>query len=334
MRIISKAAETIATINLQPVDPDWNDNVRPCMKSMFPLLKIIFGHLLSVPDQAADTCIAMLKELGQEELDKMMDAMFEEYMGVREVLCHNDFHQFNLLVENKPSIQELEKFGPKGSLYICDWEMTIAGPKGKDVGIFHAWPLACALCHAVQGHKSEAYHLVDCVIQFWDDYVKVLVEKGGKDEAYFANTFRQALGSCSSFMLGVFYMLGLMTENLPLEGVPADEAGKAKSAIGLIGLKFARIQYMGDMADLNLEELRAWFKEAITAQIESLLMIPAGRRSAPRRGSVLRKTGRRISDAFAMDEAVRRVSSMSVASADRRASIYDAIETIKNLDLE
>jgi hypothetical protein len=337
MRIISKTAETIAMINLQPVDPEWNDTVRPSMQSMlFPLFKLIFGHLLAVPDQAADTCIVMLKELGQEKLDTMVDMMFEEYIGVREVLCHNDCHQFNFLVEKKPNIQELETFGPKGSIYICDWEMTIAGPKGKDVGIFHAWPLACALCHAVQGHKSEAYHLVDCVIQFWDDYAKVLVEKGGKDEAYLTDTFRQALGGCAGYMLGVFYMLGLLTEHLPLEGVPVDEAGKAKAAIGVIGIKFSKIAYLGDKADLNLVQLRARFNEEITAEIESLLEITAGRRGAPRRGSVLRLTGRCVSDASAMDEAVRRVSAAYVSSSEgsRRASIYDAIEIINTLDLE
>jgi thiamine kinase-like enzyme len=43
---------------------------------------------------------------------------------VSETVFHSDSHVFNILVEAKPSIEELEDFGPYGTVVLCDWEMA------------------------------------------------------------------------------------------------------------------------------------------------------------------------------------------------------------------
>jgi hypothetical protein len=42
----------------------------------------------------------------------------------RDCIIHSDSHVFNILVEAKPSIEELEDFGPYGTVVLCDWEMA------------------------------------------------------------------------------------------------------------------------------------------------------------------------------------------------------------------
>jgi thiamine kinase-like enzyme len=54
-----------------------------------------------------------------------MDAHFAKYHD-RDCLIHSDSHVFNILVEAKPSIEELEDFGPDGTVVLCDWEMAMA----------------------------------------------------------------------------------------------------------------------------------------------------------------------------------------------------------------
>jgi thiamine kinase-like enzyme len=54
-----------------------------------------------------------------------MDAQIARYHE-RDCLIHGDSHVFNILVEAKPSIEELEDFGPNGTMVLCDWEMAMA----------------------------------------------------------------------------------------------------------------------------------------------------------------------------------------------------------------
>ena len=131
-RVLPKLATAIATLNCVDVmDPNFNDNVRPCLVSLFPQLKTIFQESIesyniddnhngteTTSNNTHDESIlyAIENDITSNEFNLMMDAMENEYVNERNVLIHNDTHVFNLLVEKKPSISTLERFGPTGNI--------------------------------------------------------------------------------------------------------------------------------------------------------------------------------------------------------------------------
>lgn len=326
MRVIDKLAEALAILNLTPVEPEWNENCRTCMRSLHPLFKQIFGQFVGLDDDQADAGAMYCKELGLEALEKMIDNLDEEYMETRQVLCHNDTKQFNILVEKKPSANE---FGPEGNFSICDWEMSIMGRSGKDIGIFQAWAAVCALCHAVQGHRQEANHLLDVMVKFWDAHEAALREKGDKDDDYLLDAYKGALGSAFLYLHLGYYMLGINADDLPLEGVPEEAAGKAKGAMGVVGLKLGEVVYLDRLSDGDLAQLKAFFEDTIQSEIDALLadaavVVPSKRRPSHR------EAGRRASDTLLMEQAAKRASMV----LDGRASVFSLSIPDEVLDLD
>lgn len=309
-RVIPKLAKALAALNLAPFDdefdPMFNDNVRPCMRSMFDLTKQIFGQVVEGED-TVDSCVAYMKEMGQKKYSKIIDGLDELYM-TRECINHSDTQCFNLLVEKKPSIDKLQAFGDNGDLVICDWEMSMAGPHGRDAGIVQCWPVACALTHAAYGRKAVAYDILEWCVEFWDEYAKVFVEQGEKDEAFMTKTFRSSMGWNAKYLYIAMYQLGLISENLPTDDLSEEMKTCAKGSLGLTGIKFLEYAFGNKEPDLSLEELRARFRGIIECEIGVLLESASKYKSRPRRASVLRAMGRRVSDAMVFDEVTRRFS--------------------------
>ncbi|KAL3903786.1 MAG: hypothetical protein SGARI_005228, partial [Bacillariaceae sp.] len=194
-RVIKGLAVALAKLNLTPVvEAEWNQDCRSCFRSLHPVFKQIYGGFMALPDEQSDAAVKRCKELGLEALDQMIDNMDTEYMECRQVLNHNDTKQFNVLVEPPVKGDNGESsFGENGSFAICDWEMSVKGKSGKDVGVFWAWNLACAVCHAAQGNEKEARHLLQTALDFWNEYAAVL-KQAGKDDAYVIDTLRGAFG--------------------------------------------------------------------------------------------------------------------------------------------
>lgn len=322
-RVIPKAAEALATLTCADVDPMFNDNVRPCMRSLFPACKDMVGEIVKKPTEGDDACTQYLRKMSKERYNSLVDRMDERYM-CREVLCHSDTHMFNMLVEKKPSVENLETFGPNGNLVICDWEMAFCGPKGRDAGIHQMWPIACSVAHAAHGRRDIAYDMLDCCSSFWDGYAKALLEKG-KDADFLTDMFQDSLGWMGMFPFVAIYLMGLFVDVLPLEGLSDEIRKEAVSAIGIIGLRLLDLGF-GDgdnIRDLDLDGLRRSFGEIVSEGIESLLSASALATPVrrPRRASAFRSMGRRVSDASLYDEMARRFS--VDPHADRRASAFD-----------
>jgi thiamine kinase-like enzyme len=317
-RVVPKAAEAFATLNTTDFEPSFNESCRPCMLSIFPVCTTRFGEYVGARE-ATDKYIAICKEFGMEKLALICENMEKSYL-TQECLIHSDTHVFNLLVEKKPSIEALQQFGDKGNLVICDWEMTYAGPRGRDAGIFQAFPICCALSHAVQGHKAEALHILDSLIVFWDAYAGILKKKG-KDEDYVRDTYTNSLGWNAFFLVVVYYMFRYQIENLPLEGVSEEDQEKVFGSIGYIGVKFFAVAFADVGKDLGMEELNVFFKELVTGEIDELAEVGSKRRARPRRASVLRASGRRVSDAGIYEEAARRASGSPQAVGGRWLSV-------------
>jgi thiamine kinase-like enzyme len=316
MRVIPKVADALAVLNTADFDPMFNDNVRPCMRTIFQLAKTVLEGLAVAEGKPPDKAAAYCQELGKERVGRLINGLDEHYMR-REALIHSDPHVFNILVERKPSVAKLAKFGKNGSFVLCDWEMTFAGPIGRDVGIFQCWPLACAFAHAIQGYEKEAYHMFDCNVKFFDAYAKSIVEKGAKDEKFLLKLFRSSMGWTAYFTLIGYYILGVHMEHFPVDGLSEADAAKAKGSLGYTGIKLAEYGFLEKEPELTLEQLRTRYKEIIETDISELLQVAEGRRRRPRRASVLRSSGRRVSDAALMEEAAELVRRVSVASGGR-----------------
>jgi hypothetical protein len=253
-----------------------------------------------------------------EKLSLMCQNMEKSYL-TQECLIHSDSHVCNILVEKKPSIETLQQFGDKGNLFICDWEMVYGGPRGRDDGIFQAFPICCAMAHAVQGHKAEALNILDNLIAFWDAYADTLTKKG-KDSDYVRDTYINSFEWNAFSILAAYYMFRLQIEYLPLEGVSEEDQGKVFGSYGYIGVKLFAMGFADLAKGLSIEELSAFYKDLVTAEIDELAEVGSKCRARPRRASVLRSSGRRVSDAGMYDEAARRASEISTGG--RRLSVY------------
>ena len=335
-RVVKGLGQTIAALNLQPVDPSWNDNVRPTLASLFPAVKQeVLDKMAAVPYESADFALKLAKDMGSERYANLVETQRNELLECREVLCHNDFHQFNMLVEQKPDVENMDQFGKSGDFVLCDWEMSIMGPLGKDVGLFQAWPIACAMAHAAQGHKDVALSLLQCNIDFFDAYAQAMVEQGSKDEAYLEKAFRQSLPSTGLFLFYVLYCLGIFIENLPLQDVNEETIQEVKATIGYIGFQFISLyDEKESKSSYSLTELRGWYKDLVESQIDKLTNLASaqeGQRPRPRlsrrRSSVLRSAPHRVSDASVVEHArkalVQDASVRRLLQEDRSASFRE-----------
>ena len=330
-RVIQGLAEAIAKLNLTEVEDEWNQECRECFRSLHPVFKQIFGQFVDLPEDQSDPAAQRCKQLGIDALHKMIDALDKEYMESRQVLNHNDTKQFNILVE--PS-RGSSSFGPSGDFAICDWEMSIKGKAGKDLGVFIAFPIACLLCHAAQGNEIEARDLLDTsIVQFWNDYENAMVRDGDKDEEFLVDAFRGMFGGAFLYLHFAYYAFGMHNDALPLEGLSNEMTLKAKGAMGAIGLWLGEESYGDNKSDLSLEGLKNMLEKKLLSEIDALLALAVSEsQSNQKQKPVLSEKGhnnrrrtssRRASDAMMMEEAMKRISQPSTGSKGKRASIYD-----------
>lgn len=135
-RPVKKLAQTLALLHCSDFDPDFNNNVRPCMRTIFPAMKEKLQELVALPEGEGGRVADLAKSYGGDVCDRIIDANLANYED-RDCLVHSDSHAFNILVEAKPEVSTLERFGPNGDVILCDWEMVFAGPIGRDIGL--AW---------------------------------------------------------------------------------------------------------------------------------------------------------------------------------------------------
>jgi len=372
-RVVTKVAQAMAQLNLQEIDYDWNEAVRPGLQSINPIIKSVYVKLTSTSDFECDRVMKELKEVGQDQFDQIVDSYCSQLQEQRQVLCHNDCHPFNILVEPKPmgegtegdgeedeldltsgtaeSGTTSELFGPNGDYLICDWETAICGPAGKDAGIFMAFPSACTLCLAVQGYTAESFHLLDCALDFWTTYSKAISTSDRKTEAHnLPNLCRVALGTLGANLLFNLYMLGVLADTLPLNGVSEPDAKRVRSSIGLVGLKLLLLAFGKDDNPIQIEVegeeaapttdtvegLIAYYKSAISQHIEILSESTTNMGNKLRRAksSFLRSIRRRVSDSSGFEEATSRISTHNLDWSDhKRVAAFDSSDLGASVDL-
>ena len=124
-RPVQKLAETLALLHCADFDPEFNTNVRPCMLTIFPAMKEKLQELVTLPDGEGGRVAELAKSYGKDLCDQIIDANRANYDD-RDCLVHSDAHAFNILVEAKPDVSTLERFGPNGNVVLCDCEYSVA----------------------------------------------------------------------------------------------------------------------------------------------------------------------------------------------------------------
>jgi len=302
--------------------------------SLVPLVKdMLSDKMHTVSSEGAHRqkkCIAYCNELGEQRVHAIIEGIATDHKK-RQILNHSDAHVFNILVEKKPSpTSPSSPFGPTGKVVFCDWEMAMVGPLGRDTGVFMAFPLASAFAHAAQGNDQAAQHIFETTVKFWTVYSIVMRDRGGKDDRFLLELLRSTLGWISFYLIVVPYCLRIHIEHLPSEGMTQQEFdGTVLESIGFVGILLGEYGFLDKDPDLTVNELLKRYEEILRSEIKEFLGLPAAngrhRPTSQRRASMLRESGRRVSDAGAMEQAaaaelVRRASASAGALGNNHSN--------------
>ena len=265
-RILGKVAEFVATINLQDMgDPSFNEGIKNPMRALYPIAKGAFGQIIGVGGEP-DHFVAYAKEMGQVRFNSVVDAMGAAYEKC-EMLLHGDSHVLNILVE--PETEE-GNFGETGDFIMCDWEMVHHGVRGRDPGTFNALPINSACFLAAQGLNKRALEMIDIMAEFWDEYAKHMVEKGGKDDEYMRDLYRSSVGWCGVYVFIANFLLKLQWNFMPFDKISQEAGAKTMASIALIGLKLMEWSFLVVDPELTIPQMREWFASVVSEQIELL----------------------------------------------------------------
>ena len=197
-----------------------------------------------------------------------------------------------MLVEAKPSIETLENFGEKGDIVLIDWEFSRCGPLAIDMGFIHPFPIACLLTHALNGELSSSENILKFLDTLWDEYSSTV-----QTDRELSDIYRTML-SFTGVILLAYYKFGFHLDYLPLDEGNVEGLDRIKTSLGVLGLKFLSWGF-GSSSTTKLPEMRKRFKDSVTEEI--LLLSPVKKmRGRNRRSSMLRASGRRVSDAHLM----------------------------------
>ena len=275
------------------IDPDFNVGVRETLLDFFPGMLRGLKDMFDPETDENSRALIYARKLGLNTCENLYDRLVEDF-NKRECLSHNDLHVFNILVEKKPNVNTLEQFGPQGNYVLCDWEMTISSNPGRDVGYFYCFPVACIVAHAINGNKHLSESILNILNLFWTEYSSALLESGQNTAEGLLKIYRSAIGQCGWFNFHPQFLLGIHVDLLPFEG-NMSSAAKAKESLGYLGLKLLELGYGNAYEDESLESLQSMFQMIMEEEINNLLPSRPSRLNI--RSSMLRATGRRVSDA-------------------------------------
>lgn len=201
---------------------------------------------------------------------------------------------------------------------ICDWEMSSAGPIGQDAGWFQSFPVAGVLYQAVHGRPEVGQKMFGQLEAFWKEYESTLRANGKDDDEYIRQVYLNSFAWNAFFLGNVYYLVGGHVLLFPLDELAGDEQAMFKGSYGYVGLRLldAAFGKESPVKDYSLPQLQAFYKDIVMTEIAELSAARAKnqRKASPRRSSVLRASGRRMSDAGAIEAAAFRASMQLRAS--------------------
>lgn len=318
-RLAPKIAKTLALLNLESFDENFNEQVHGSILNLFDSSAAHIQDLCATT-KPADRVEEYCANVGAE-LEAAYKEMITNYL-TKECLMHNDSHVFNILAEAKPSIEQLEEFGPEGRICLVDWEMCTPGPIGRDIGLAMSFPFVCALTHALNGHLAPVDSIVSYINTLLDVYLKQMKDSGKSDDEL-ASIIRTIFGQSGAFLYLCFYFIKVQ-DIFPSQS--DDDKVMIQETAGVLGLKFIHFAF-GDTSNATSGELRAKFMIFYDEEMARMNDVFKSRKQKmrTRKSSLFRAESRRFSDASMMvlgAESARRLSiSASDRTIDRRSSM-------------
>lgn len=332
----TKMARGLAALHNAPVtDPDFNAVMKPFFLELAKIQPTIFEAWLAADETELDRSGKLAVSLGKETLGKVTEG-YTEALQRTDCIIHGDAHGFNILVAGKPNSLAglIESFNDTnddtennygnnksdGDFCLIDWEMSHVGPIGKDMGWLSAFPLSCLLAHSSHGDTVSAESIVNFLKILWKDYAEALNDD--KDLSL-VEIYRQVLGF-TGILLSGYSSLGIHMEYLPLED--NQEPDKIRESIGVIALRAMEWGFVETTIDTTVEELEDRFWKLVR---DEMALLAPPKRSRNRRSSLLRESGRRVSDAHtylslaSLEEFGRKSGARTSAIEAKRASIRE-----------
>jgi hypothetical protein len=229
-------------------------------------------------------------------------------------------------------------------------QFSMAGPKGRDIGLALSFPIGCMVAHALSGHLDANESINAFIISLLDSYAACMVEAGKTPEevsSIIRNgeknsvlllirvcaiitflSINSLLTYCMSpsavtgwagwFQFLAFYFLDVQMVNFPCE--TEHDRKYVKNAMGVLGLKLLRLSYDTDYfpEGATTEQVKKMFLSLVEEEVTetSLERYKQKKRRQPRKSSMLRATNRRVSDAmlnFMAADEVARLSSRELS---------------------
>jgi Phosphotransferase enzyme family len=327
-RVVTRCAEALARINLADCDHGVNEGFVRSMGAISGGFDQVYLDILD--RDRVDRTVEYVRTLGRERMEAIMAARRRADES-RECLVHGDAHVFNMLVERRPNVTvggdyTERSFGERGNFFLCDWEMVHEGHKGRDVGTFFSLPFMAAAFLATRGHVDRAKDVLETLPQFWRTYSAILSTEGGKDQQYLTEVFRSGIAFYGFFSSLAFYAFGCFREFMDTDGLSQEQQETVIATVGLVGIKSMEMGFMDDVGGhMSLDELEEFLFGMMDKEIQYLsdTVGRSLRRQSRRRSSLLRASGRRVSDNMSgFGKVVRRLSAIDHAEITSDESGY------------
>ena len=194
---------------------------------------------------------------------------------------------------------------------------SMAGPKGRDVGLALSFPIGCMVAHALGGHLDANKTINAYINSLLDTYAECMSEAGKTPEEV-ASIMRNVTGWAGWFQFLAFYYLDVQMVDFPCEN--ENDKQYVKDAMGVLGLKLLRLSYDTDYfpEGVTTEQVKKMFLSLVEEEVTETATerLKHRRRKQQRKSSMLRATNRRVSDAmlnFAAADEVARLSSRELS---------------------
>jgi aminoglycoside phosphotransferase (APT) family kinase protein len=295
MRVATKLAHSLAALHsVKEVDPNFNAAMKPFFQDLTSITTGIFGSFFSdeineMEEEDMDRPTRLARLFGKATLDKISTQYCQD-IEETDCIIHGDSHVFNMLVGAKPSIETLEHFSESGDVVLIDWEFSHIGPIGKDLGFFHPFPIAACLAHALNGELLSSENILNFLDTVWDEYAASV-----STERELSDIYKSMLAFCGVITV-TYYNFGFHMEYLPIDEGNVEGLNRVKESLGVLGLKFMSWGFGRSEVDVTLPEIRQKFKDAVAEEMQLLFPVKKAVRRG-RRSSMLRASGRRVSDA-------------------------------------
>lgn len=321
-RIASKIAHTLATLHtLTDFDLNFNEQVKGCM------LNLIDNGMNTAIEKSkkrtSEDCVEeYVQRLGEEYVTKLFQSGVSDYHA-KDCLIHGDSHMMNILLEARPSADDLDKFGPDGSVTLCDWEMAYVGPIGKDIGLALIVPLSCMVIQALNGQRDAVENIAAFNKSLIDTYMDRM-EEAGKSEEELATIMRKIVGWVGMRGYLVWYILQLKLDGLE---VTEEQSKYLNENLGLLALKSVQLAYdtkeFIGKDSVSAADVRAKFDSLVEDELARAYRLFENSNTKVqhrRKSSLLRTADRRISDASMLHLAMEEVRTLSSSGHSRRLS--------------